>query len=91
MKRIGKLLGVTDTLSNFRAYRKETIPHFNLRGGETFGAEFLVTDKKHKLRIGEITYEPPPRRKNPRIGGTVKANLRILWATIKALLIYLNS
>ena len=48
MKRIGKLLGVTDTFSNFKAFRKETIPHFNLRGGETFGAEFLVIAKKKK-------------------------------------------
>jgi hypothetical protein len=48
-KTIGKLLGVTDTLFNFKAYRKETIPKFNLKGEETFGAEFLVIapSKKH--------------------------------------------
>ena len=89
-KTLGKLLGVTDTFSNFRAFRKETIPKFNLRGGETFGAEFLVIAKKKGLKIGEIKYDPPPRRKNPRIGGTVNANLRIIWALIKALTIYLT-
>ena len=82
-------MGVTDILSNFRVYRREIVSEFNLRGGETFGAEFLVTDKKNKLRIGEISYEPPPRRKNPRIGGAVKANSRIFWALFKALAIYL--
>jgi dolichol-phosphate mannosyltransferase len=87
-KTLGKLLGVTDTLSNFRAFRKETISEFNLRGGETFGAEFLVIAKKKGLAIGEIKYDPPPRRKNPRIGGTTKANLRIIWASIKALVLY---
>jgi dolichol-phosphate mannosyltransferase len=87
-KTLGRLLGVTDTLSNFRAFRKETISHFKLRGGETFGAEFLVIAKKKGLSIGEIKYNPPPRRRNPRIGGTIKANLRIIWALIKSLTIY---
>ena len=88
-KTLGKLLGVTDTLSNFKAFRKETITKFDLRGGETFGAEFLVIAKKRGLTIGEIKYDPPPRRKNPRIGGAVKANLRIIWALIKSLTLYL--
>jgi dolichol-phosphate mannosyltransferase len=87
-KTLGMLVGVTDTLSNFRAYRKDIIPRFNLKGGETFGAEFLVIAKKNGLRIGEIMYEPLPRRRNPRIGGTVRANLRIIWALIKSLAIY---
>ena len=75
---MGKLLGVTDSFSNFRAYRREVVSRFNLTGGETFGAEFLVIAKKKGLAIGEIKYEPPLRRKNPRIGGTVQANIRIL-------------
>jgi dolichol-phosphate mannosyltransferase len=88
-KTLGKLVGVTDALSNYRAYRREIVSEFNLRGGETFGAEFLVIAKKKGLRIDEINYNPPPRRKNPRIGGTVKANLRIIWALIKSLTLYL--
>jgi len=62
-KTLGKMIGVADVFSNFRAYRKETIIEFNLRGGETFGAEFLVAAKKKRLRIGEIKYDPPARRK----------------------------
>jgi len=89
-KTLGKLVGVTDTLSNFRAYRRDIVPRFNLRGGETFGAEFLVIAKKQGLRIGQINYEPPPRRRNPRIGGIMKANSRILWALIKSLIIYIS-
>jgi dolichol-phosphate mannosyltransferase len=77
-KTLGKLLGVTDTLSNFKAFRKETVSEFKLRGGETFGAEFLVIAKKKGLTMGEIKYGPPPRRRNPRIGGKIKANFRIL-------------
>jgi dolichol-phosphate mannosyltransferase len=88
-KTLGKLLGVTDTFSNFKAFRKETVPKFNLRGGETFGAEFLVIAKKKGLIIGEIKYDSPPRRKNPRIGGKTKANLRIVWALIKSLALYM--
>ena len=71
-KTLGKLLGVTDTLSNFRAFKKVAVSEFNLRGGETFGAEFLVIAKKRGLTIGEIKYDPSPRRKRPRIGGTIK-------------------
>lgn len=63
-KTLDKLIGVTDTLINFRAFRKESVSKFNLRGGETFGAEFLVIAKKKGLAIGEIKYNPPPRRKN---------------------------
>ncbi|MCJ7559313.1 hypothetical protein MUO79_01680 [Candidatus Bathyarchaeota archaeon] len=88
-KTLGKIIGITDTFSNFKAFRKATVSKFSLRGGETFGAEFLVTAKKKGLTIGEIKYDPPPRRKNPRIGGTIKANLRILWALIKSLILYL--
>jgi dolichol-phosphate mannosyltransferase len=88
-KTLGKLVGVTDTFSNFRAVRKEIVSNFTLKGGETFGAEFQITAKKKGLTIGEIKYDPPPRRKNPRIGGTIKANLRITWASIKSLKIYL--
>ena len=76
-------------MSNFRAYRREIVSEFTLRGGETFGAEFLVIAKKKGLRIGEIKYDPPPRRKNPRIGGAIKANLRIIWALLKSFTLYL--
>ncbi|MFQ6086675.1 MAG: glycosyltransferase [Candidatus Bathyarchaeia archaeon] len=90
-KILGKMIGVKDAFSNFRAYKKETISSFKLRGGETFGAEFLVIAKKKGFKIGEILYEPPTRRNDPRIGGKVKANLRITWALIKSLIIYLIS
>jgi dolichol-phosphate mannosyltransferase len=54
-----------------------------------FGAEFLIIAEKKGLRIGKNKYAPPPRRKNPRIGGKIKANLRITWALIKSLTLYL--
>jgi dolichol-phosphate mannosyltransferase len=88
-KTLGRIIGVTDTFSNLRAYKKDIISKLNLRGGETFGAEFLVTAKKKGITIGEIKYDPSPRRKNPRIGGKTKANLRLIWALIKSLIIYL--
>jgi len=86
---LGKLLGVTDVFSNFRAYNREIVQELALRGGETFGAEFLVVTKKKGLTIGEIKYDPPPRRKYPKIGGKAKANLRITWALLKSLALYL--
>ncbi len=87
-KTLGKLVGVSDTFSNFRAFRKEIVSEFSLRGRETFGAEFLVIAKKKGLAIGETKYDPPPRRRNPKIGGTAKANLRIIWALVKSLALY---
>jgi len=86
-KILGRMFGVSDFFSNFRAYKKETIGDA-LEGGETFGGEFLVIAKKRGFRIGELTYEPPLRRSKPRIGGTIRANLRIIVATWKCLLIY---
>jgi dolichol-phosphate mannosyltransferase len=86
---LGGLLNVRDVFSNFRAYRIEIVPLFELKGGETFGAEFLVIAKKKGLRIGEISYEPPPRREKSRVGGRFWANMRIMWALVKSLVIYL--
>ncbi len=85
-KTIGKILGVFDVYSNFKALKskyKETIA--NVKCGETFGAEFIVNAYKNNLRIGELVYKPPPRRAKPRIGGTIKANLRIMAATLRLL------
>lgn len=80
-------IGVEDVFSNFRVYRKATISSFNLIGGETFGAEFLVISKKKGFRIGQTRYESLRRREDPRIGGSIKANIRIAWALIKCLMI----
>lgn len=87
-KTLGKICGVSDFYSNFRAYKKETLVN-NLRGGETFGGELLIIAKKKGFRIGEITYDAPPRRSKPRIGGSIKANLRIMIASWKCFFIYL--
>jgi dolichol-phosphate mannosyltransferase len=88
-KTLGKLFGVSDFFSNFRAYKKETIVNTQLKGGETFGGELLVVAKKNGFRLGEVTYEPPPRRSKPRIGGTIRANCMIIVATWKCWLLYL--
>lgn len=85
---IGKSFGIYDFFSNYRAYKKETISKYKLKAGETFGAELLVIAKKNGFKIGQVLYEPPPRRSKPRIGGTVKANLRILTALLKAYAMY---
>jgi dolichol-phosphate mannosyltransferase len=87
-KTLGKIFGVSDFFSNFRAYKKATIVD-SLRGGETFGGELLVTAKKNGFKIGEIKYEPPPRRTRPRIGGKIKANVRIFIALLKCFILYL--
>jgi dolichol-phosphate mannosyltransferase len=89
-KSLGKVLGVTDVFSNFRAFRKEVVSKLELRGGETFGAEFLVIARKEGLAIGEIKYSSSVRRKNPRIGGKTRANFRIIWALIKSLMVYVT-
>jgi dolichol-phosphate mannosyltransferase len=85
---LGKKLGVSDFYSNFRAYKKETLEDLTLRGGETFGGELLIKAKKKGFKVGEIKYEAPPRRSAPRIGGNIRANLRISAATLKCLLIF---
>jgi dolichol-phosphate mannosyltransferase len=86
---MGRTIGVKDVFSNFRAYKKEAVSSFTLRAGETFGAEFLVISRKKHLRIGETRYESLRRRRDPRIGGKTKANLRIIWALFKSLVVYL--
>ena len=86
-KTLGKMFGISDFFSNFRVYKKQTIAS-TLKGGETFGGELLVIAKKKGFKIGEIMYEPPHRRIKPRIGGTIRANLRIIVALFKCFLIY---
>lgn len=87
-KTLGRRLGVSDFFSNFRAYKKQTIME-KIKGGETFGGELLVAAKKKGFQVGEVKYIAPIRRKKPRIGGSIKANLRIILATWKCWLIYL--
>jgi dolichol-phosphate mannosyltransferase len=86
-KTLGKICGVTDFYSNFRAYKKETVAD-KLKGGETFGGELLIYAKRRGFKIGEVLYEAPPRRSEPRIGGNIKANLRIIVASWKCFFIY---
>jgi dolichol-phosphate mannosyltransferase len=88
-KTLGKIVGVSDFYSNFRAFKKEVTAKFDLEGGETFGGELLVIAKRNGFKIGELTYEAPPRRNNPRIGGDVMANLRISVASWKCFVLYL--
>jgi dolichol-phosphate mannosyltransferase len=88
---LGKKCGVSDFYSNFRAYKKETIVNVFLKSGETFGGELLVVAKKKGFKVGELVYESPPRRDKPRIGGTIRANWRIIVATWKCLLIFFVS
>lgn len=87
---LGRLLGVSDSFSNYRVFKKEFVSQLKLRGGETFGCEFITIAKKNHLKIKDVKYLPPKRRKNPKIGGTIKANMRILWATIKCFAIFLS-
>jgi dolichol-phosphate mannosyltransferase len=82
-KTLGKMFGICDFYSNYRAYKKEVIKHLKLKHGETFGGELLLRAKKRGFRIGELMYDPPPRRGKPRIGGRVRANLRIFAASWK--------
>jgi len=85
---LGKKCGISDFYSNFRAYKKETIANVCLKGGETFDGELLVIAKKKGFKVGELIYKAPPRRNKPRIGGTIRANWRIIVATWKCLFIY---
>ena len=86
-KTLGKICGVSDFYSNFRAYKKQILAK-DLIGGETFGGELLVAAKKEGFKIGEIRYEAPSRRSKPRIGGSIRANLRIMVASLKCFFIY---
>jgi dolichol-phosphate mannosyltransferase len=88
-KTLGKMVGVSDFYSNFRAFKKNVTAKFDLKGGETFGGELLVIAKKNDFEIGELTYKAPLRRNNPRIGGNIKANLRISVASWKCFFLYL--
>ena len=88
-KTLGKMVGISDFYSNFRVFKKEVTTNFALKGGETFGGELLVIAKKTGFKIGEVFYEPPPRRNNPRIGGNIRANLRISKASLKCFILLL--
>jgi dolichol-phosphate mannosyltransferase len=84
---IGRRLGIRDMLSNFRAMRADKVKGLSLDHGETFGAEFLIKAHKLGLRLGQIQVDATARRRRPRIGGAIKANLRILKAFLTCLFI----
>ena len=76
--------------SNFRAYDQSVISKLRVDCGETFGAEILVRAKVLGLRVSEVFYAPPRKRRNPRIGGTLKANTRIMLALVKSTMLFLH-
>lgn len=80
---IGRIIGVYDVFSNYRVYKRDLFRNVSPRLGETFGAELLVYAWRKGYRIGEYFYNPPPRRRKPRIGGCLRANMRILYALLK--------
>lgn len=88
---VGKLLGVSDVLSNFRAMRTNKVRYIQLGKSETFGAELLIHAHRLGLRIGQLKVREVTRRGDPRIGGTVTANLRILKAFVISLIILLRT
>jgi dolichol-phosphate mannosyltransferase len=83
---IGKRLGIRDVLSNFRAMHKDKVKEICLEHSETFGAEFLICAFRLGLRIGQVDVAETPKRRRPRIGGTLVANLRILKALLVCLI-----
>lgn len=88
---LGRIVGVKDFYSNYRVYKKDVINDIkDITLGETFGGELLLRLWIKGYKIGEVIYNSSYRRKNPRLGGVIKSNLRILYATIKLLLFYLN-
>jgi dolichol-phosphate mannosyltransferase len=87
-KTLGKIVGVSDFYSNFRVYKRQAVSS-KLRGGETFGVELLVIAKKQGFKLGEVKYAAPPRRSKPRIGGSIRANLRIIVASWKCFFLFL--
>ena len=88
---LGKALGVSDFYSNFRIYKWDVIEVLkNISLAETFGGELLIRAWANGYHIGEYRYEPVYRRSNPRLGGVIKSNLRILYATIKLIFLYLR-
>ncbi|TFH23142.1 glycosyltransferase family 2 protein, partial [Candidatus Bathyarchaeota archaeon] len=48
-KTLGKICGISDFYSNFRAYKKQIFAK-DLIGGETFGGELLIVAKKEGFR-----------------------------------------
>jgi dolichol-phosphate mannosyltransferase len=86
---LGRICNTTDFYSNYRAFKRQTIANIDLKKGETFGGELLVIAKKQGRKIGEVKYDPLPRRSSPRIGGSIRANWRINVASLKCFLEYL--
>ena len=82
---LGRIVGVRDAFSNFRVYKRDLFAGYRLRLSETFGGELLAYAWLSGFKIVEYQYVPPPRRARPRIGGSFKANARILKATAKIL------
>ena len=87
---LGRLLGVHDVFSNFRAFRRSALGTLRADLGETFGAELLARARKAGFRVGEVMFVPPPRRSAPRIGGQLRANARASLALARTLLFYLS-
>ncbi len=70
--------GIHDLFCGFVCFKKEVYERIGYFEKEnTFGAEFKLNCVKYDFKISEIKIKSR-RRKNPRIGNNLKANLKIL-------------
>ncbi|MGC1132297.1 MAG: glycosyltransferase family 2 protein [Nitrososphaeraceae archaeon] len=78
--------GVVDTISGFRAIRRDTLNKVKFDDDDTWGSLFLIRCVHKGLRITEVPIQTPPRRAVSRTGGSIKVNMRMLKALVKDIL-----
>ena len=77
------LYGIKDPLSGLKAYRIEIykeIGHFD--SFCSCGTEMIIYAAKNNYSIGQFNFEIFDREDEPRFGGSLKANCKIIRALI---------
>lgn len=75
---IGWKIGIKDTICGFRAVKADVFDKVEYDEEQTFGSSFLLRCVKNNYKIGTVEIKYKKREGTPRLGGTIRANLKIL-------------
>jgi hypothetical protein len=83
-KTLGKLAGVTNPFSNFKAFRKRNSLKIQLERKRNVRYRIPRHSQEKRLKIGELNYDLRREERTRESEVKTKANLRIIWALLKS-------
>ncbi len=81
-----KNTGIPDPLCGFRIFKKGVIDQIGVYDSlDSYGADFIFNAYRSGFSLKKVKISNEKRRENPRIGGILKSNMKILSAMLRTI------